>query len=403
MEADTKTYVDDELKQAMRFSTAKYGDTPTDVQQLTPKGYVDGQISSVVASIIAVIPTPAIPAVFGTGSDGAVVLDGTTSYSFASIISSFFYSQTRDVYATTLLVNNGVSWKPNLYRTFASSVLTINGASVLAKGNDATRVGGASILAGYFPSIVAGVDGGGGGNGGVGSGGATGGEGVIGTSLTHSFGKSGLGTRSATAINGGPAGAFPGGAGGASAVGGIATPTIIQPIPIWGTTYFLDVDANGATMKMTGSAGSASGPGGGGGADTTGVNTGGKGGAGGGSGSAGGTIALYAKAIQLQPGSTIDVRGGNAGNGANGNAPTGSNPGQTGGGAGGNGGSGGQGGYVVLQCATLVNNASILTSGGTLGTGGSGSAGINGGGAGGDGLAGFSGNAGSVMTFMVTG
>lgn len=43
--------IEDALKKAMDFATRKRGDTPTDNTQLTPKVYVDGQISSVVSSI----------------------------------------------------------------------------------------------------------------------------------------------------------------------------------------------------------------------------------------------------------------------------------------------------------------------------------------------------------------
>lgn len=42
MEDDTKKYVDEAFDRVARFSTPKYGDTPTSAQQLTPKGYVDG-------------------------------------------------------------------------------------------------------------------------------------------------------------------------------------------------------------------------------------------------------------------------------------------------------------------------------------------------------------------------
>lgn len=38
---DIKRIVEDELKKAMAFSTNKYGDTPTDALQLTPRKYVN--------------------------------------------------------------------------------------------------------------------------------------------------------------------------------------------------------------------------------------------------------------------------------------------------------------------------------------------------------------------------
>lgn len=44
---ELKDYIDDKIQQAMSFSTTKYGDTPTDALQLTPKKYV----TSIVAGI----------------------------------------------------------------------------------------------------------------------------------------------------------------------------------------------------------------------------------------------------------------------------------------------------------------------------------------------------------------
>lgn len=41
LETKLKTWVRDEIQKAMNFATTKYGDTPTDANQLTPKKYVD--------------------------------------------------------------------------------------------------------------------------------------------------------------------------------------------------------------------------------------------------------------------------------------------------------------------------------------------------------------------------
>lgn len=433
-----------EVNKAIDFSTRKVGDTPTDANQLTPKAYVDAAVSSLLAlSVVTtkgdlivgsiaggvarlgvgtdtfvltsdstkplgiaweVIPSVAgtTVAVYGDGSDGVITLNGSTNYAAASIISTNTYLQTRDIYATVFTANNATSLRPSQYRIFASSVATINGASVVTKGNNATaNVGGTSILAGYFPSVAAGADGGSAGAGGNNGAGQPGGAGVTGTSLIHSIGGNGVVSRSGTSTQGGAANANQGGIGGAAGGAGTASVSSIRPIAIWGAQYMLDVDSNGATAKLTGSAGSASGPGGGGGGSGSGTQLGGNGGAGGAAGSNGGFIAIYSPVIQLTAGSTIDVRGGNGGVGGNGITPTVTSASQGGGGAGANGGSGASGGYVILAYNTLVNSGSILTAAGTGGVGGTGAAGVNGGGTGGNGVAGFDGNPGSVLTFQI--
>lgn len=406
IDPEVKKYVDDSIDEADRFSTAKFGDTPTDAQQLTPKKYVDGQITSIISSFNGTVSTigTGIPTVFGDGSDGAIVFDGTTSFSYASIVSSSVYSQLRDIYATTLTINNGVTLKPRQWRAFASSVLQINNASVTSKGANAVLdIGGVSIVGGYFPSVLAGSNGNGGGGspGGAGQG-TVGGNGNIGFMTSHSFGVNGVATRTIVSVLGGAADAFVGGAGGNQGLGGSVLGYVTRPIPIWGTQYFLDVNNDGTLSKMTGSAGSGGAPGGGSGARANTNQPAGAGGSGGGAGGNGGIVALYAKSIVLTVGSVIDVQGGVGGTGSNGQTPSIVASGQAGGGAGGAGGSGGQGGYVVLVYNTIVNSGSILTAGGGPGSSGTGAAGIQGGGTGGDGLTGFSGNAGSVMSFKIT-
>lgn len=404
-EQATQTYVDEKISRALDFSTKKIGDIPTDAIQLTPKQYVDGQISSVISSVNGTISSIAseTSAVFGVGGDGALTFNGSTSYSIASIISSSVYALTRDIYATTLVISAGVTVHPMQYRIFASSVLQATNASIIAKGGNANgNTGGASKAAGYFPAIPAGVNGGGGGQTPPGPGGGNAGSnGNDGFSVTHSLVGDGVTTRSASTLSGGPADAFLGGKGGNNVAGGIGSSNVIAPIPIWGVQYFLDVNPDATLSKMTTGAGSASAPGGGSGARSSGNQPAGNGGSGGGAGGNGGWIALYAKHISLPAGNILDVRGGNGGNGNPGSTPSIVASGQAGGGAGGNGGSGGQGGLVVLAYDTIVNQASILVSGGTFGTGGSGAPGIQGGGAGDPGLAGFSGNDGRLLTYQM--
>lgn len=401
----SKDYTDDAIKEAMRFPTAKYGDTPTDDQQLTPKKYVDGQISSVYSSVIAGLPSVAVvvPAVFGDGSDGTVTLNGSTNYPFASITSSNTYTQTRDIYAVIYNINDGVTLKPNQWRNFASSVFHGFKASIYAVGPTGSI--NAGIPAGYFPSIAAGGGQASGGNSIPNQQGQVGADGRHGPNVTHSFGVSGVDTRSLTnpvSILGGAAGPFQGGSGGNKGIGGTATGYITRPVPIWGTQYFLDVNDDGTLSKMTASGGAAGGPGGGSGASGGTTQLGGTGGDGGAGGTNGGIVYINAKAIILDPGFIIDVRGGIAQDGHNGFTPSVTSAQQGGGGAAGNGGSGGDGGYAILVGNTVQQNGSILTAGGNQGAGGFGASGVNGGGTGNDGAAGFNGNAGSVMTFIIT-
>lgn len=54
MEPEIKTYVDNKIAEAVKFNTPKYGDTPTDALQLTPKKYVSSVAASLVSAINAV-------------------------------------------------------------------------------------------------------------------------------------------------------------------------------------------------------------------------------------------------------------------------------------------------------------------------------------------------------------
>jgi hypothetical protein len=63
MNEDEKSYVEEQIKEKIddysSFTNKKVGDTPTDAIQLTPKKYVDTQISSVqsqISSVAASIP-----------------------------------------------------------------------------------------------------------------------------------------------------------------------------------------------------------------------------------------------------------------------------------------------------------------------------------------------------------
>jgi len=69
-------------------------------------------------------------AVYGTGDDGSVVFDGSSTVLGFSPSSSI-YSLDRDVYCYNLTINDNVSLQPNGYRIFVKNILTLGDASVI--------------------------------------------------------------------------------------------------------------------------------------------------------------------------------------------------------------------------------------------------------------------------------
>lgn len=63
--------------------------------------------------------------VYGTGADGSLTLDGTTTVLGMSP-SSGTYGMTRDIYAFNLTIEDDVWLKPNGYRIFVKNLLTLN-------------------------------------------------------------------------------------------------------------------------------------------------------------------------------------------------------------------------------------------------------------------------------------
>lgn len=381
------------------FSTRKLGDTPTDMQQLTPKGYVDGQIASVQAMIISGGNT----GVFGDASDGVALFDGTSSVSGASILASNNYGLTRSAYYTAVSVASGVTLQPLNNRMFSKSTI-INSGSVMSNGGDATSGGpggnasgttpgtggsgglaGTSVLAGYFRTLD-GLDapGGpaGGGNGTPNSG-PPGSGGFAGVSTLHvslSLTASITSAAGGQAGGGGPAGGF-GGTGGGGA-GSVATGTKILTQPavpfLWESVF----DVIGGTTFSIMSALPSSGTGGaGGGGNNQIASAGGGGGGAGGSGGNGGFIAFFAPTIVNN--GLISATGGNGGaGGAGGNGSLGGDTG-SGGGGGGAGGGGGEGGVFFYAANSYTNNNTVTLVGGARGNPGAGGSGAGvGGGAG---------------------
>lgn len=64
--------------------------------------------------------------VYGTGADGDATLDGTTTV-LSMAPSSSVYSMTQDMYFNNLIINAGVTLKPNGYRIFVKNLLTFGG------------------------------------------------------------------------------------------------------------------------------------------------------------------------------------------------------------------------------------------------------------------------------------
>jgi hypothetical protein len=69
-------------------------------------------------------------AVYGTGSDGDVTLDGSTTI-LGMAPSSSVYSMTRDMYFNDLTINANVRLSPNGYRTFVKGTLKFNSGSTI--------------------------------------------------------------------------------------------------------------------------------------------------------------------------------------------------------------------------------------------------------------------------------
>ena len=68
--------------------------------------------------------------VYGTGMDGSVTLDGTTTV-LSMAPSSSVYTMTKDIYCYNLTINASVTLKTAGYRLFVKNILTLNASSVI--------------------------------------------------------------------------------------------------------------------------------------------------------------------------------------------------------------------------------------------------------------------------------
>jgi len=316
----------------------------------------------------------------GDGSDGSQTFDGSTTI-LGLVPSGSAYTLTRDIFCSSITVNNGVTIKTNNFAIYCTGTLTNNGtiqndgangsagsnasSSVGAGGGGGTAAAGV-LTGGHYGRFLQSL------------GGTNGGSGATGAGAQAAVGNTANGSANgpvASGVNGSSGGAGGKGGDGTSGAGGAA-----RSGPAGGT-YGFGVLANKALGAELGAyrssttfvvytypnAGNGGAPGGsGGGGDGT--NSGGGGGGGGGEGGGAGWLSIFAKSITVGATGKISANGGNGGNGGNGFTPT---LGNTGGGGGGAGGSGGQGGVVCLVYQSLSNSGTIQATGGTHGSGGS--------------------------------
>jgi hypothetical protein len=276
-------------------------------------------------------PAAASGSILGTGADGAVTLDGSTSYagSFGTPAGNV-YTQLRDVQCSTLIINAGVTLKPTNYRIFCTGSVINNGTISAAGNNAAGQVAGASLLSNST------------------TGGRAGGAGGTGVS--------GPGAAGSNAVYGAPGGAGGAGTSGTAGAGGTVTVTTANAQANLLTLPFAAI--LGVAAYISGNQTLGFGAGGGGGGSDASSN------AGGGGGSGGGIVPIFAAALVNN--GTITVAGGNGAAGVAGNA--------------GGGGSGSGGAILVYTVTPVTGTGTTNIAAGTIGAGsGTGAAGNPGG------------------------
>lgn len=264
-------------------------------------------------------------AIFGDSSDGALIFDGSTTI-LGIAPSANAYTLTRDIYASTMTVNNGITINCAGFRIFARTSLTNNGNI----NHDGTSASGTIAGVGTAGTLS------GGGTGGAGR--TTSGNGTASAGLiTHSLGGNGA----------------TGGGDGASATGGAGT-AVTAAITSDGSPHSGQYQAiSGRTLSSATLFNGGSGGGGGALTILSGSPTSGAGGSGGG--------ALTIAAQTITNNGTISCNGG-AGSSAALNGGTGN------GGAGG----GGGGGWIALTYNAITLGAvtvNVGASGSPIGTG----------------------------------
>ena len=318
--------------------TAPTATAGTNTTQVATTAYVQSAVSGI---------SGGSSQIYGDGSDGAIVFDGTTTASGGATYLNFIYTMSREIYASTITINtvsgNPITINPNGYRLFCNGAITSNNVS-----NAISCSGGNGSTGGLNSSPAAGGSAGSGGvpqsSGGSGGSGGTSTNGLIGT----------VGADRQYCFN---AGSGAGGSGGSTSttVSGAAGGVTVSPYLL--NNYWKSY-LNIYTMQDINGNYYGGGAGGGGGA---GIYTGGQGyGGGGGGGGGGGAMALFLKTITNN--FQISATGGYGGDPYIGT-----------GGAGfeGSGGGGGGGGFILL-CTSSSSFVNIYAYGGGVYAGPSG-------------------------------
>lgn len=301
-------------------------------------GYLDRRIDDAFANIVKTSGTGGVggQTLYGAGIDGAIVLNGTTQFLFATLSGSI-YTLTRNVWATNLTINAGITLKLAGFAIICNGTLQ-NDGTIHSDGNDASgSTAGTGSGGGYF---LGGTNGGAG----IASGGAAGPGAIAVQPGTASY-VGNMGGRGAAAwVNA------------VTQLGATCSTTIFSnffpgySIGGWRITQNIFTYLNLITpISASGNRFWTPGIGGGSGAKSAvgvGCNSGGGGGG-------GGFAVLRAKTI-INTG-TIRAAGGKGGDAAG----TGANAG---------GGGGGSGGVIALIYDTLTNTGTISAPGGAGGT-----------------------------------
>ncbi len=269
--------------------------------------------------------------IFGGGTDGAAVFDGSGAVTGCSRVGST-YTATRDLFFTNATFSASVTLKMVGYRLYVNGTLNMSAAGCVIHCNGLSASGRtAGAAAGALLSST-----GAGGDGGA-SGGAN--NGTAGSSITSALGAAG--------------GAGGNGAGGGAAAG---TATTAASTPTDGSIYVMQSLTTGLLLGISGVKVVQGGSGGGGGGGGT--------GAGGGGGGGGGVLVVCARLVNLGNTSVISATGGSGAAGSGGaNA--------------GGGGGGGGGGVIFVYRAKAAGNdpsSQISVANGAGGTGTAGGA-----------------------------
>lgn len=251
--------------------------------------------------------------IYGDGSDGSLTYDGTTTI-LGMAPAANVYTLTRDIFPSSITINNGVTIKANGARIYCNGTITNNG-TIHNNGNNANNAtAGAATAA---TNIL-----------GIGQAGGAGGN-------------SGAGTNTAATANAGGGAGGVGGISGAGQAGGTVAGVVAPLAANGGASVFRSFNCANTGMILTTTVAKVTGGSGGSGGGGSGANNGGGGGGG------GGVLLINAWKIDNTSG-TISANGGNGGNG------TGANGGS---------GGGGGGGLVLLIYHSYVGNAATATGG----------------------------------------